>query len=197
MWKKCSGVLCDRRMPVKLKGKVHKTVIRPAMLYGAETWATTKGQEKRIELTEMRMLRWMCGVTRKDKIRNEHIRGTTRVAQASKKITERRLIWYGHVMRRDGEHILRKVLRADIPGKRKRGRPKTRWKDACQRDLKSTGLRERARRRTGRCGEERSSVIPATLHDGKSLEPVSWDGVTHSYDRSAELFVNTPLSGVS
>ena len=64
---------------------------------------------------------WMCGVIRKDKIRNEHIRGTTGVAQASKKITERRLNWYGHVMRRNGEHILRKVLRADIPGKRKRG----------------------------------------------------------------------------
>ena len=111
------------------------------MLYGAETWATTKRQDKRIEVTEMRMLRWMCGVTRKDKIRNEHIRGTTGVAQASKKITERRLNWYGHVMRRDDKHILRKVLRADIPGKRKRGRPKTRGKDACQRDLKSTGLR--------------------------------------------------------
>ena len=128
-------------MPVKLKGKVYKTVIRPAMLYGAETWATTKRQEKRIEVTEMRMLRWMCGVTCKDKIRNEHIRGTKRVAQASKQITERRLNWYGHVMRRDGEHILRKVLRADIPGKRKRGQPKTRWKYSCQRYLKSTGLR--------------------------------------------------------
>ena len=76
-----------------------------------------------------------------DEIRNEHIRGTTRVAQASKHITERRLNCYGHVMRRDGEHILRRVLRADIPGKRKRGRPKTRWKDACQRDLKSTEMR--------------------------------------------------------
>ena len=54
----------------------------------------------------MRMLRWMCGVTRKDKINNEHIRGTTRVAQAFKKITERILNWHGHVMRRDGEHIL-------------------------------------------------------------------------------------------
>ena len=63
------------------------------------------------------------------------------MAQASKKITEKRLNWYGHVMRRDGEHILRKVMRADIPGQRKRGRPKTRWKDACQRYLKSTGLR--------------------------------------------------------
>ena len=63
------------------------------------------------------------------------------MAQASKNSTDRRLIWYEHVMRRDGEDILRKVLRADIPGKRNRGRPKTRWKDAFQRALKSTGLR--------------------------------------------------------
>ena len=51
-WKKCSGVLCDKRMPVKLKGKVYRTVVRPAMLYGAETWATTKRQESRIEVNE-------------------------------------------------------------------------------------------------------------------------------------------------
>ncbi len=91
-------------------------VFRVAYKKLLETWATTKRQEKRIEVTEKRMLRWMCGVTRKDKIRNEHIQ-ITRVAQASKKTTERRLNWYGHVMRRDGEYILRKVLRADIPGK--------------------------------------------------------------------------------
>ena len=40
-WNKCSGVLCDKRMPVKLKREVYRTVVRPAMLYGAETWATT------------------------------------------------------------------------------------------------------------------------------------------------------------
>ena len=62
-------------------------------MHGAETWATTRGQEARLEVNEMRMLRWMCGVTRRDKIRNEHIRGTTRVVQASKKITEKRLKW--------------------------------------------------------------------------------------------------------
>ena len=71
---------------MKLKGKVYKTVVRPALLYGADTWATTSGQEALLEVNEMRMLRWMCGVTRRDKIRNEHIRGTTRVMQASKKL---------------------------------------------------------------------------------------------------------------
>ena len=122
-WKKCSGVLCDKRMPVKLK--VYRTVVRPAMLYGAETWATTRRQESRIEVNEMRMLRWMCGVTRKDKIRNEHIRGTTKVVQASRKITERRLKWYGHVMRMEEDHVVRRVMMKAIPGKRKRGRSKT------------------------------------------------------------------------
>ena len=141
-WKKCSGVLCDKRMPVKLKGKVYRTVVRPAMLYGAETWATTKRQESRIEVNEMRMLRWMCGVTRKYNIRNEHIRGTTKVVQASRKIMERRLKWYGHVMRMEEDHVVRRVMTKAIPGKRKRGRPKTRWTDVCKRDMQTVGLRE-------------------------------------------------------
>ena len=141
-WKKCSRVLCDKRMPVKLKGKVYRTVVRPAMLYGAETWETTKRQESRIEVNEMRMLRWMCGVTRKDKIRNEHIRGTTKVVQASRKITERRLKWYGHVMTMEDDHVVKRVMTKAIPGKRKRGRPKTRWKDVCKRDMQTVGLRE-------------------------------------------------------
>ena len=38
--RQASGVLCDRRVPQKLKGKFYRTVIRPAMLYGAECWPT-------------------------------------------------------------------------------------------------------------------------------------------------------------
>ena len=38
-WKNASGVLCDGKMPIKLKGKFYRTVIRPAMLYSSECWA--------------------------------------------------------------------------------------------------------------------------------------------------------------
>ena len=114
---------------MKLKGKVYKTVVRPALLYGAETWATTRGQEARLEVNEMRMLRRMCGVTRMDNIRNEHTRGTTGVVQASKKITEKRLKWYGHVRRMKEEHIVIRMLDVEIPGERRRGRPNLRWKE--------------------------------------------------------------------
>ena len=47
----------------RVKGKVYKTVVRPAMMYGAETWAVKKTQQKKLDVAEMRMLRWMSGVT--------------------------------------------------------------------------------------------------------------------------------------
>ena len=85
-WKNMTGVLCDRRINVKLKGKVYKTAVRPAMLYSAETWAPKKTQVSRLDVTEMKMLRWMCGVTKLDKIRNERIRETVKVTEISKKV---------------------------------------------------------------------------------------------------------------
>ena len=137
-----SGVLCDRRISVKVKGRVHKTVVRPAMLHGAETWPMKKIQEKKLDVAEMKMLRWMCGVTKMDRITNERIRGTTKVVEMSKKAQERRLQWYGHVLRREETHVARRVLEMEIPGRRGRGRPKRRWMDVVNEDLREKRLTE-------------------------------------------------------
>ena len=77
-WKRVSGVLCDRRMNVKITGQVYRTVLRPALMYGAEAWDLKKGKENKLEVAKMRMLRWICGVAKLDKklIRNE--RDTTK-----------------------------------------------------------------------------------------------------------------------
>ena len=64
-WKRMSGVICDRRVPARVKGKVYKMAVRPAMLYGLETVALTKRQE--MEVAELKMLRFSLGVTRMDK----------------------------------------------------------------------------------------------------------------------------------
>ena len=78
-WRRVSGVICDKRLPVRVKGKVYSSVVRPAMLYGLQTVAVTKKQVEEMEVAEMKMLRFAMGVTRKDKIRNEHIRSTVKV----------------------------------------------------------------------------------------------------------------------
>ena len=43
-WKKVSGVLRDRKLSARVKGKMYKSVVRPAMLYGMETVAVTEKQ---------------------------------------------------------------------------------------------------------------------------------------------------------
>ena len=60
----------------------------------------------------------------------------------TKKIAEKRLKWYGPVKRRDEGHVLRRMLDAPVPGKRRRGRQKTRWKDSF------------IRHNNGKCGTE-------------------------------------------
>ena len=78
----------------------------------------------RLDVNEIRRLRWMCGVTKKDKIRNEHVRGSVKVASVTKKITEKRLMWYRYVKSREEGHVLRRMLDAPITGKRRRGTQK-------------------------------------------------------------------------
>ena len=127
-------------MKVKIKGKVYKTIVRPAMVYGAETWAVKKAHEKKMEVAEMKMLRWMCaGVTRLDEIRNKKIRGSTKVAEISKKVQERRMRWYGHVTRRDEECVGKRVMGIEVQGSG-RGRPRKRWADCVKDDLREKGL---------------------------------------------------------
>ena len=80
--------LCDRRIPLRLKGRVCRMVVRPALLYRAECWPIKKSHIQRMSVAEMRMIRWNCGHTRLDKVRNEVIRGKIGVTSIEDKIRE-------------------------------------------------------------------------------------------------------------
>ena len=83
------------------------------------------------------------GVKRKDKIRNEYIRGTVKVERLGMKMREGRLRWCGHVIRRDQEYVERRVIEMELLGKRKRGRPKRRFLDVVKEDMWEVGAREK------------------------------------------------------
>ena len=109
-------------------------------MYGAETWVVTKTQEKKLDVAEMRVFRWMSRVTKLDRIRNEIIIGTTNVGEISKKVQESRSTWYEHVLRREDEYVGKRVMAMEVPGKRKRGRPKRMWLDSIRNDLSEREL---------------------------------------------------------
>ena len=93
------------------------------MVYGLETVAGTKIQVEEMEVAERKMLRFVVGVTRKDKIKNVYIRGTVKVERLKMKMREGRLRWYGHVMRRDQEYsyVGRKMIEIELPERGKEG----------------------------------------------------------------------------
>ena len=137
-WKEITPVICDKKMPIKLKTKLYKTVVRPVMLYGAETWSTRVKEVRLLEKTEMRMLRWIMGVSLRDRIRSEDIRAKLGVVNITEKLKEMRLRWYGHVQR--SERYIKTALDMPVTGTRSRGRQRMRWKDCVTTDMRERGL---------------------------------------------------------
>ncbi|VFQ95537.1 unnamed protein product [Cuscuta campestris] len=116
-WLLASGVLCDPKISPRMKGNFYRSVVRPAMLYGAECWAVKKTHVRHLHAAEMRMLRWICGKTRLDRISNEVIRRQVGMAPVEDKLWEARLRWFGHVRRRDADAPVRRCERITVePG---------------------------------------------------------------------------------
>ena len=60
--------------------------------------------------------------------------------ESTKKVQERSLKWYGHVMRREEHYVGRRAMVMKVQGRRKRGRHKRRWLDKVKDDIKEKGL---------------------------------------------------------
>ena len=84
----------------------------------------------------MRMLRGICGKTRKDRIRNIKIQRKVGVAPIDTKLREGRLRWFGHLQRRPTNAPTRKLDSIENEEiRRGRGRPKLTWDSLIRRDL--------------------------------------------------------------
>ncbi|KAD2392888.1 hypothetical protein E3N88_39865 [Mikania micrantha] len=141
-WRAATTILCDKRFLEKLKGKFYRVAVRPAMMYGSDCRPIKKTQARKLESAEMRMLRWMCGHIRLDRIRNKLIRERLEVVCISDKVREGRLRWFGHVRRRNRLAPVRRVESLIVEGKRSRGRPRLTWDEQIRHDLSELHLSE-------------------------------------------------------
>ena len=131
-----SGVLCTRGISLKLKGVVYKACVRSVLTYGAETWAVKTESLQRLKATERRMLRLICGVTLKDRINSHEIERRLDLIGLDEHLRQKRMRWYGHVVRREKDEEVKKVMTATVEGSSRRGRPAKKWISVIEEDMK-------------------------------------------------------------
>ena len=139
-WRTLTGVLYDRKIPLRLKAKVYEAIIRPALTYGSECWAMKVTNKRKIATTEMRMLRGILGGSKRDHMRNEDIRRILHITPIDEAMRCGRLRWIGHVQRRDADNVTRIVTNLAIPGTRRRGRPKKTWNQQLKDHMTAVGV---------------------------------------------------------
>jgi hypothetical protein len=75
-----------------------------------------------------------------DRIRKEYITGSLKVAPVTEIMRSNRLAYYEHVMRRDESHITKRMMSMNVDGLPRRGRPKKRWMDCVNDDMRIKGV---------------------------------------------------------
>jgi len=110
-----------------LKNKKKNALIKSILFYGSETWRLIENNKRRVEATEMDVLRRTSRISRKERIRN----ATTSIRQQIgleetivKGIEQNQLTWYGHVQRMAEGRLPKIALKWMPKQKRARGRLK-------------------------------------------------------------------------
>jgi len=106
----------------------YKVEARPPILYGSETWVTTKRDMTRLEAAEMRFLRSVKGYTRLSKIRSEVIRKELEISGIQNVRAKYKPNWINYLERMDNTRLPKPTLNYKPRGRRDRGRPRKRQK---------------------------------------------------------------------
>ena len=81
------------------------------------------------------MIRWICGISMKDRGTNEELRRLVGVEHITTVIGSGRLRWYGHVMRKGDEDWVKKYMEYRVEGRRPVGRPRRTWLESVEADI--------------------------------------------------------------
>ena len=55
-------LLTNKDVSLIIRGRLYSSCVRSSMLHGSETWPARKENVVALQRTEMRMVRWMCGI---------------------------------------------------------------------------------------------------------------------------------------
>lgn len=135
------NLIWDKGVPLRAKQTMYKMYLLPIMTYSLETCVINKREGSQIQACEMKFLRSALQKTRRDRVRNEYVRRDLHVTLTmEERMSAARLKWLGHVKRMHPTRTPHHYLEMEVPGRRPIGRPRKRWTDQVNEDLKRRGV---------------------------------------------------------
>ena len=122
------------------KMKIFNESVRTCLLYSSDAWNLTDSDRKKLDVFEMSCLRSISGIRKRQHKTNKFIREKCNQICASSVVEQKQLTWFGHVTRMDEQRIPKLALMFNPIGKRRQGRPKSRWIDNVASTSERTGV---------------------------------------------------------
>jgi len=139
-FRELSAILTARGASQRIKGKIYRACVQSVLIYGSETWAMKLDDMQRLERTERMMIRWMCGVSLKDRKTNEELLGRLGIECVSEVVRHGRLRWFGHVERKSDADWVKTCRELQVEGVKGRGRGRKTWYECVEEDMRECGL---------------------------------------------------------
>ena len=103
---------------------IYNSMVKSVLIYGAKTWSLYEDDRRRINATEMDALRRSARIYKLDRKTNEYITEKMDAPDTIlDEITQKQLIWNGHVERMDPTWLPKIMINCKPEGRKKRGHP--------------------------------------------------------------------------
>nr|KAG5695304.1 hypothetical protein BaRGS_028239 [Batillaria attramentaria] len=146
------NVWASKVVSIRTKLRIFNSNVKSVLLYGCETWRTTKTMQQKIQTFLNTCLRRIFNIRWPEKIRNEELWERSGQEPVAKQIMRRKWGWIGHTLRKPASSTTRQALAWNPQGKRKRGRPRNSWRrdteaELCKQGTNWTGVARLAQNR--------------------------------------------------
>lgn len=139
-----SHIFSKKELSSNTKLTIHQSIFRPTIMYGSESWVDSGYLVHNLEVADMTVLRMIAGTNRREqwenRISNISIRENLGCLSVEEVARVNRLRWFGHVHQMDDLRLPKRILVAEMPANRSRGRPRRRFIDSVKDDLSTRDL---------------------------------------------------------
>ena len=125
------------------KMRLFNSNIKTILLYGCETWKTTKHLVNKIQVFTNTCLRQILKIRWPEKITNTALWEKTNQTPMESELKKRKWCWIGHTLRKPAHSITRQALQWNPQGKRKVGKPRYTWRRNVQAEMEAAGYKWR------------------------------------------------------